>query len=249
VKKVRPRVKIAATKNHSFFGKPNTHQQRVNSIHTRLTRLQRLTCNGDYLKLNWPGILAHMPLPSAKSKPQEQKDPKKQKSLLGWLSKPADTKVANSSSAVRNAPVTSSSPSGRESIFETPSTKKRTTFGADAQTVRSATFSKSSDGGTSFNETPPSSDPIDVDMSSDEDVPGRGVKSVCGTCTYAFTWIGDNELCHRLAQNGKLLSMIRMKGKLTTILLPPKGKDHPHIGPLKNLVRRTLIYITWYLVD
>lgn len=150
MKKVRPRVKIAATKNHSFFGKPNTHQQRVNSIHTRLTRLQRLTCNGDYLKLNWPGILAHMPLPSAKSKPQEQKDPKKQKSLLGWLSKPADTKVANSSSAVRNAPVTSSSPSGRESIFETPSTKKRTTFGADAPTVRSATFSKSSDGGTSL---------------------------------------------------------------------------------------------------
>ncbi|KAF8504398.1 DNA mismatch repair protein Msh6 [Russula emetica] len=119
-----------------------------------------------------------MPLPSAKSKPQEQKDQKKQKSLLGWLSKPTDTKVANSSSAVvRNAPVTSSSPSGRESIFETPSTKKRTTLGADAPAVRSATFTKSSDGGTSFNETPPTSDPIDVDMSSDEDVPGRGIKS------------------------------------------------------------------------
>ena len=183
-----------------------------------------------------------MPLPSAKQKPQEQKDQKKQKSLLGWLSKPTD--AANSSSAVRNAPVTSSSPSGRESIFETPSTKKRMTLGADAPAVRSATFTKSSDGGTSFNETPPTSDPIDVDMSSDEDVPGRGIKSVCGTCTYAYTSIGDHDLRHRLAQNGKSLSRIRMKGKLVTILLPPKGKVHPHIGPLKSLVRRTLIHIT-----
>jgi DNA mismatch repair protein MSH6 len=178
-----------------------------------------------------------MPLPSAKPKPQEQKDPKKQKSLLGWLSKPADAEVANSSSAVRNAPVPSSSPSGRESIFETPSTKKRTTFGADAPVVRSATFTKSSDGGTSFNETPPTSDPIDVDMSSDEDVPGCGIKSVCGICTYASTSIGDHDLCQRLAQSGKSLSRIRMKGKLTTILLLPKGMVHPHIGLLKNLVR------------
>ncbi len=114
-----------------------------------------------------------MPLPSAKSKPQEQKDQKKQKSLLGWFSKPADTKVANSSSAVRNAPVTSSSPSGRESVFETPVVKKRATLGANTPAIRSATYTKSSDGGISFNETPPTSDPIDVDVSSDEDVPGH----------------------------------------------------------------------------
>lgn len=188
-----------------------------------------------------------MPLPSAKSKPQEQKDQKKQKSLLGWLSKPADTK--DSSSAVRNAPVTSSSPSGRESIFETPSTKKRTTLGADTPAVRSATFTKSSDGGTSFNETPPTSDPIDVDMSSDEDVPGHSIKSVCGTCIHTSTSIRNHDLYHRLAQNGKLLSRIRMKGKLTATLLLPKGKVHPHIGPQKNLVRRTHIHITGYLVD
>jgi hypothetical protein len=30
-----------------------------------------------------------------------------------------------------------------------------------------------------------------------------------------------------------------MTGKLTTIPLPSKGKVHPHIGPLKNLVRWT----------
>ena len=143
-----------------------------------------------------------MPLPSAKSKPQEQKDQKKQKSLLGWLSKPADAKVANSSSAVRNAPVTSSSPSGRESIFETPSTKKGPT---DTPAVRSATFTKSSDGGTSFNETPPTSDPIDVDMSSDEDVSGRGIKSVCGTRTYVFSSIGDHDF----------VSQARTKRKIT----------------------------------
>lgn len=123
-----------------------------------------------------------MPLPSAKSKPPEQKDQKKQKSLLGWLSKP----VANSSSAL-NAPGTSSlassSPSGRDSTFETPSTKRRT--GPPA--VTSATYTKSSDGGRSFNETPPTSDPIDVDMSSDEDLPCRDTKSVCVIYTYAYT--------------------------------------------------------------
>jgi DNA mismatch repair protein MSH6 len=130
-----------------------------------------------------------MPLPSAKSKHPEQKDQKKQKSLLGWLSKPAVTKVANSSSAV-NAPGTSSlassSPSGRDSIFETPSTKRRTTLGTGPPAVTSATYTKSSDGGRSFNETPPTSDPIDVDISSDEDLPCRN-KSVCGTYKYAYT--------------------------------------------------------------
>jgi hypothetical protein len=173
------------TANGAKLSWANTHQQRVNSINSRVpvarptaAKLQRRPSKTQ------PGILAHMPLPSAK-------DPKKQKSLLGWLSKPADTKVPNSSSAVRNTPVTSSSPSGRESIFETPSAKKRTTLGADTPAIRSATFTKSSDGGTSFNETPPTSDPIDVDMSSDEDVPGHGIKSVRGTCTYAFTSIGD----------------------------------------------------------
>ena len=121
-------------------------------------------------------------MPPAKPKPQEQKDQKKQKSLLGWFSKSATTATKVSSSAV-NAPVTgtSSSPSGHDSIFETPSTKKRTTLGIDSPAVGSATFTKSSDGGRSIDETPPTSDPIDVDLSSDEDLPGRGIKSVCDT--------------------------------------------------------------------
>ena len=187
-----------------------------------------------------------MPLSSAKSKPQEQKDQKKQKSLLGWLSKPAVTKVANSSSAV-NAPVTSSSPSGRDSIFETPSTKKRNTLGTDLPAVRSATFTKSSDGGTSFNETPPTSDPIDVDMSSDEDLPSRDIKSVCGIKTCAPTLLVTG-MRHRLVQNGKLLSRIRMKRKNATILVLRKGKVHPHIGPPKNLVKWTLLHITGNLI-
>jgi len=114
-------------------------------------------------------------MPSAKSKPQEQKDQKKQKSLLGWLAKPA---AANNSSSAINAPVTSSSPSGRDSIFETPLTKQRATLGIDSPVVGSATFTKSSDGGRSINETPPTSDPIDVDISSDEDQPSRAIKSV-----------------------------------------------------------------------
>jgi DNA mismatch repair protein MSH6 len=125
-------------------------------------------------------------MPSAKSKPQE-KDQKKQKSLLGWLAKPEAAKAASSSSAA-NAPVTvtSSSPSGRDSIFETPSTKRRTTLGSEYPAVGSATFTKSSDGGRSINETPPTSDPIDVDISSDEDLPSRDIKSVCGSSICAL---------------------------------------------------------------
>lgn len=124
----------------------------------------------------------------AKSKPQEKKDQTKQKSLLGWLSKPTASKVANSSSSV-NTPVTSSSPSGRDSVFETPLAKKRTILGTDPPAVESATFTRSSDG-RSVNETPPTSDPIDVDMSSDEDLPGRGITSVCST----YKWLSLQQL-------------------------------------------------------
>ena len=135
-------------------------------------------------------------MPSAKSKP-EQRDQKKQKSLLGWLSKPAAAKIAESSSAqhrvVVNASITStsSSPGGGESIFETPSTKKRTALGASSSAVRSATFTRSSDGGRSVNDTPPTSDPIDVDMSSDEDLSRCEAKSVRDgrICALALTVI------------------------------------------------------------
>ncbi len=40
-----------------------------------------------------------------------------------------------------------------------------------------------------------------------------------------------------------------MKGKLATILPLRKGKVYLHIGPLKNLVRWTLIHVTGYLIN
>jgi DNA mismatch repair protein MSH6 len=125
-------------------------------------------------------------MPSLKPKPQEKKDQKKQKSLLGWLSNPVASKGTSSSlgqprlGAV-NPSVTSSSPGGVDSIFETPSTKWRTNIGAMSSAVESATYTRSSDGGRSINDTPPTSDPIDVDISSDEDIPNRQAKSVCNT--------------------------------------------------------------------
>lgn len=189
-------------------------------------------------------------MPSTKPKPHEQKDQKKQKSLLGWLSKSAatDTKVANSSSAV-NALVTgtSSSPSGRDSIFETPSTKKRTTLGIDSPAVGSATFTKSSDGGRSIDETPPTSDPIDVDISSDEDLPGRGIKSVCDTSYMRFYASGDSLTCSRLAQSGRSLSKIQMKKHVAMPLQHIKGCLH--IGLREDPVGWTPFYITGLLID
>lgn len=140
-------------------------------------------------------------MPPLKPKPQEKTDPKKQKSLLGWLSNPAAAKGASSSreqprlSAV-NSSVTSSSPGGGDSIFETPSAKWRTSLA-----VESATYTRSSDGGRSINDTPPTSDPIDVDISSDEDIPNRQVKSVCNIHMCAYTLIISEFRAPRLVQN------------------------------------------------
>ena len=139
------------------------------------------------------------PMPSLKPKLQDKKDPKKQKSLLGWLSNPAAAKGASSSleqprlGAV-NPSTTSSSPGGRDSIFETPSTKRRTNNRAISPAVKSATYTRSSEDGRSVNETPPTSDPIDVDIFSDEDIPNREMKSVCDTHIRAYTLI-VSEFC------------------------------------------------------
>ena len=143
-------------------------------------------------------------MPSIKPKPQEKKDPKKQKSLLGWLSNPAAAKGASSSleqPRLGNPSITSSSPGGRDSIFETPSAKCQTHIGAISSAVESANYTRSSDGGRSFNETPPTSDPIDVDISSDEDIPNREVKSVCNTHIRAYTLIVTELCARRLVEN------------------------------------------------
>jgi len=163
-------------------------------------------------------------MPSAKSKPQEQKDQKKQKSLLGWLAKPA---AANSSSSAINAPVTSSSPSGRDSIFETPLTKQRATLGIDSPVVGSATFTKSSDGGRSINETPPTSDPIDVDISSDEDRPSRAIKSARTKRKIAIDDSEDEE-CNNAAATHKGLSAYKSSkgpGKAKKARVTPSDDD------------------------
>ncbi|KAI0066930.1 DNA mismatch repair protein Msh6 [Artomyces pyxidatus] len=95
----------------------------------------------------------------------------KQKSLMGWLSKPAagTPKTASKRPRVASRPEASSSP-GRESDFQTPASNK-------GATVSHATYTKSSDGNT-FDDTPPTSDPvsIDVDLLSDDDKPKAPVR-------------------------------------------------------------------------
>ncbi|KAI9438563.1 DNA mismatch repair protein Msh6 [Lactarius indigo] len=145
-------------------------------------------------------------MPSLKQKPQE-KDHKKQKSLLGWLSNPGAAKGASSSLeqprlGAINPSITSSSPGGRDSIFETPSTKRGTNTGTISRAVKSATYTKSSDGGRSVNDTPPTSDPIDVDISSDEDIPKREMKSTRGKRKMAIEDSdegeeGDSSVAHK----------------------------------------------------
>lgn len=120
-------------------------------------------------------ILSLVPLPTflmaptAKAKASSSEP--KQKSLMGWLSKPAagTPKTASKRPRVASRPEASSSP-GRESDFQTPASNK-------GATVSNATYTKSSDGNT-FDDTPPTSDPvsIDVDLLSDDDKPKAPVR-------------------------------------------------------------------------
>ncbi|KAA1472424.1 DNA mismatch repair protein Msh6 [Dentipellis sp. KUC8613] len=101
----------------------------------------------------------------------------KQKSLMSFFSKDAaDKPKAASKPALKapgrprvasDAPPSSSPPS--ESALRTPVTKKSASRTGGSLTVESATFTRSSDGGSSFKETPPTSDPIDVDAMSEEE--------------------------------------------------------------------------------
>ncbi|KAI0049216.1 DNA mismatch repair protein Msh6 [Auriscalpium vulgare] len=97
-------------------------------------------------------------------------DSMKQKSLVGWLSKSTPGGSATKTKPrVASRPQQPSSPT-REPEFQTPASKK----GAerfDSPAVKSATYTRSSDGGSSFKDTPPTSDAVDVDLLSEDDEP------------------------------------------------------------------------------
>jgi hypothetical protein len=180
-------------------------------------------------------------MPSIKPKPQEKKDRKNKKVFWDGCPIPAASKGASSSleqPRLGNPSTTSSSPGGRDSIFETPSTKHRTKIGAMSSAVEGATYTRSSDGGRSFNETPPTSDPIDVDISSDEDIPSREVKSVCHTHIRAYTLIVSGFCAPRLVENERWPSKIQTKEKEAKVVLLAK-MAHQHTSVLRNPVRTT----------
>lgn len=92
----------------------------------------------------------------------------KQKSLMSFFSKPqAATSSGNSSSVKRRVADLSSDPADHPEsspLFKTPKTRV-----VSSAAVKSANFSRSSDGGDSAKDTPPTSDAIDVDMLSEEE--------------------------------------------------------------------------------
>ena len=120
----------------------------------------------------------------------------KQKSLMSFFGKKdgADSKVTPQKPALKqaiaatpakadklksrqNEQSSSSSPAAKE--VRTPLPKA----GSQSSGIVSATYTRSSDGASSAHETPPTSDPIDVDMLSDTDptdtLQSSTVKSVC----------------------------------------------------------------------
>jgi len=116
-------------------------------------------------------------MPPAKSK--QPSEAMKQKSLMGWFNKAPEgsatpAKPAKSRLAVATPGASSSAPSltpPSPPQPQTPAPKKSGTAVSDSN------YTRSSDGERSVADAPPSSDPIDVDMLSDEEDP-RKAKSV-----------------------------------------------------------------------
>ncbi|TFY82733.1 hypothetical protein EWM64_g1284 [Hericium alpestre] len=102
----------------------------------------------------------------------------KQKSLISFFGKPADGSSNAKPKAGFKPPArtkhprvasdahTSSSPPPESNAYQTPASKKNM---PDSLAMASATYTRSSDGGSSFKDTPPTSDPIDVDLLSGEE--------------------------------------------------------------------------------
>ncbi|KAI5996268.1 DNA mismatch repair protein Msh6 [Pisolithus albus] len=110
------------------------------------------------------------PKPPAKQKSGENM---KQKSLMNFFSKPTDS-TKPTKSPVRQAQV----PESPVEVLTSPVAPSR----------------RSSDAGNSFKDTPPTSDPVDVDMLSDEEVVLSASKSVPRTKRKGIVFESDDEV-------------------------------------------------------
>ena len=123
----------------------------------------------------------------------------KQKSLMSFFGKAAGNQDANAKpKPTPNAKPTATPKSSRRAVRENiPSEDALSSPIKDVQTplakgssqssgIVSATYTRSSEGGSSAHETPPTSDPIDVDMISDGDeldvAQSSASKAVCIKC-------------------------------------------------------------------
>ena len=93
------------------------------------------------------------------------KDGMKQKSLMSFFGKATPAKTKQDTSSKKNPIDVDELEEPVDSTLRTPSGKGA----SQSSGINSAKYSRSSDGGESAFETPPTSDPIDVDMSSEVD--------------------------------------------------------------------------------
>lgn len=111
--------------------------------------------------------------------PKKNQESMKQKSLMSFFSKPSgnksgedNVKVSSMKLAAKSrppAPRSSSPPADSDYGNRTPASKGSSAIVVDAS------YTRSSDGGSSFKDTPPTSDPIDVDMEDIETEPPKTV--------------------------------------------------------------------------
>lgn len=103
------------------------------------------------------------------SKSNTKADGMKQKSLMSFFGKTDAIKTKSKSTAETSAGSTKATAT-KDSEQSTASLRTPAGKGASQSSgISSAKYSRSSDGGSSAFETPPTSDPIDVDMSSEVD--------------------------------------------------------------------------------
>lgn len=160
-----------------------------------------------------------------KLKSSQSNEKLKQKSLMSFFGKPAPGDSPSSGARSSQSRVADSSSDPPDATQSSPFPKTPKTRVGSSSAVKNATFSRSSDGGSSHHETPPTSDAIDVDMLSDEEDKApkpRNVRDMFQINKHTLT-LFDN----RRGSSARLWSKTRTK-KITN---PTSRRRRGHLVP------------------
>lgn len=176
-----------------------------------------------------------------KLKSSQSNEKLKQKSLMSFFAKPApgaSPSSGASSSQSRVADISSDPPDPSQS---SPHPKTPKTRVASSSAVKNATFSRSSDGGSSIHETPPTSDPIDVDMLSEEEGEDPKPKTVRVMPKKNEHYTNNFDNRRELSARSSLKTLMR---KMTRKSRSRRNRAYLRLLPTRTKTKRTIIKST-----